>query len=213
MITFDSLEPFGSRTTTDNGTSGLFMSNQFVRNALRKSMRAKRLALSETAQQVAAQQIISPAQQLIEQYQAQQIAFYLPFKGEISPLPLIESLRPLGKQIFLPVLHPFSAHQLLFLRFDNEADLVINRFGILEPKLNVQKVLPINELEMIFVPLVACDKQHNRLGMGGGFYDRTLAQSPHLISVGLAHRFQQLEKLPIESWDMPLSHLILGGDK
>lgn len=186
------------------------MSNDEHRNALRKSMRAKRLALSPTQQQFAAQQIISPAQQIIEQYQAQNLAFYLPFDGEISPLPLIETLRQQGKTIFLPVLHPFSPHQLLFLRFDSEADLVRNRFGILEPKLDVRKVLPINQLEMIFVPLVACDKQGNRLGMGGGFYDRTLSQSPHLISVGLAHRCQQIEQLPLESWDMPLNHLIVG---
>ena len=119
-------------------------------------------------------------------------------------------LQAQGKNVYLPVLHPFSAHQLLFLRFDDEKELVPNRFGILEPKLDVQKVLPINALEMIFVPLVACDKQGNRLGMGGGFYDRTLAQSPHLISVGLAHRCQQVERLPLESWDMPLSHLIIG---
>lgn len=63
---------------------------------------------------------------------------------------------------------------------------------------------------MIFVPLVACDKQGNRIGMGGGFYDRTLANASHLISVGLAHRLQQVEALPVESWDMPLDHLILG---
>lgn len=183
---------------------------QQIRQQLRTSMRAKRLALSPAQQHFAAKQIIPSAQQLIEHYQAKHIACYLPFDGEISPLALIKMLQAQGKNVYLPVLHPFSAHQLLFLRFDDEKELVLNRFGILEPKLDVQKVLPINALEMIFVPLVACDKQGNRLGMGGGFYDRTLAQSPHLISVGLAHRCQQVERLPLESWDMPLSHLIIG---
>lgn len=180
------------------------------RTELRRQMRAKRLALSPAEQQHAAEQLISPALALIERYQAQHLAFYLPFNGEISPLPLMEKLRSLGKSIYLPVLHPFSPNQLLFFRFERQADLVRNAFGIEEPKLDIQKLLPVDELEMIFVPLVACDPLGNRLGMGGGFYDRTLAQSPHLISVGLAHRCQQVEQLPLESWDEPLTHLLIG---
>lgn len=210
MITFDSLEPSGSRTITDNGTSGLFMQISQQRQQLRKIMRSTRSALSEYQQHLAAQDIIFPAQQLIDHYQVTHIAFYLPFNGEISPLALIETLRTQGKQIYLPVLHPFSANQLLFLRFDDEHALERNAFGIWQPVLDVRNVLPITALEMIFVPLVACDRAGNRLGMGGGFYDRTLAQSPHLISVGLAHRCQQVEQLPLESWDMPLTHLLIG---
>ncbi|MGX3066865.1 5-formyltetrahydrofolate cyclo-ligase [Ursidibacter arcticus] len=181
------------------------------RNQLRKQMRAKRQALTLDEQRFAAQNIIPKSLELIEHYSAQHLAFYLPFNGEISPLPLIEKLRSIGKKIYLPVLHPFSSHQLLFLRFDDEADLSPNRFGILEPKLDVRKVLPISELEMIFVPLVACDTQGNRLGMGGGFYDRTLSQAKHLISVGLAHQCQQLECLPLESWDEPLDYIVIGN--
>ncbi|MBV6539917.1 5-formyltetrahydrofolate cyclo-ligase [Ursidibacter maritimus] len=181
------------------------------RNQLRKQMRAKRQALTLDEQRFAAQNIIPKSLELIEHYSAQHLAFYLPFNGEISPLPLIEKLRSIGKKIYLPVLHPFSSHQLLFLRFDDKSDLSSNRFGILEPKLDVRKVLPISELEMIFVPLVACDTQGNRLGMGGGFYDRTLSQAKHLISVGLAHQCQQLECLPLESWDEPLDYIVIGN--
>lgn len=181
-----------------------------LRQQLRQQMRAKRLALTAAQQHRSALSLIEPALQLIEQYQAKHLAFYLPFNGEISPLPLIEHLRSLNKQIYLPVLHPFSHAQLLFLHYDSDRQLVPNRFGILEPRLDVRKVLPISQLEMIFTPLVACDKQGNRLGMGGGFYDRTLAQSPHLISVGLAHHCQQVELLPIENWDMPLTHLLVA---
>ncbi|WP_373818686.1 5-formyltetrahydrofolate cyclo-ligase [Glaesserella sp.] len=181
-----------------------------LRQQLRQTMRALRLSLTPVQQTFAAQQIIPKALTLIEHYQATRLAFYLPFNGEISPIPLIERLQTLNKKIYLPVLHPFSAHQLLFLEYHSPQDLETNRFGILQPKLDVRNVLPLNELEMIFVPLVACDQQGNRLGMGGGFYDRTLAQAKHLVSVGLAHRNQQVEQLPVESWDEPLTHLILG---
>ncbi len=137
----------------------------------------------------------------------------MPFDGEISPLPLMDKLLEQGKQIYLPVLHPFSKGHLLFLKYDKnyKKSLRSNRFGIIEPQLGVRKVLPLSELDIIFSPLVACDKKGNRLGMGGGFYDRTFAQAPpNLISIGLAHQCQQVEKLPVESWDMPLDYIVLG---
>lgn len=192
-----------------NDISLLSISEQ--RNQLRKQMRAKRLALTADEQAFATQDIIPKSLALIERYSAQHIAFYLPFNGEISPLALMDRLIKQDKKIYLPVLHPFSTNQLLFLKYQGEAQLERNRLGVLQPKLDVRNVLPLNELEMIFVPLVACDKQGNRLGMGGGFYDRTLAQAKQLISVGLAHQCQQLEHLPLESWDEPLSYIVLGG--
>ncbi len=192
-----------------NDISLLSISEQ--RNQLRKQMRAKRLALTADEQAFATQDIIPKSLALIERYSAQHIAFYLPFNGEISPLALMDRLIKQDKKIYLPVLHPFSANQLLFLKYQGEAQLERNRLGILQPKLDVRNVLPLNELEMIFVPLVACDKQGNRLGMGGGFYDRTLSQAKQLISVGLAHQCQQIEHLPLESWDEPLSYIVLGG--
>ena len=87
-----------------------------------------------------------------------------------------------------------------------------NKFGILEPKLNVQNVLPLDELDILFTPLVAFDKQGNRLGMGGGFYDRTLQnwQNASFIPVGLAHQCQQVELLPIEAWDVPLHRILVA---
>lgn len=183
------------------------------RSQLRQSMRLKRQSLTASQQAQAAESIIPQALSLIESYQASHIAFYLPFNGEISPIPLMELLLQQGKKLYLPLLHPFTSGQLLFLNYDCKTSLKFNRLGIQEPMLDVRNIIPLQELEMIFTPLVACDKAGNRLGMGGGFYDRTLAQAPHLISVGLAHECQQVEQLPIESWDMPLDHIILGAAK
>ncbi|MFA9487423.1 MULTISPECIES: 5-formyltetrahydrofolate cyclo-ligase [unclassified Mannheimia] len=185
----------------------------FFRHQLRQSMRAKRLSLSESQQVHSSHSIIPHAISLIESYQASHIAFYLPFNGEISPLPLMNSLLEQGKKLYLPILHPFTSGQLLFVNYHCKTSLKFNRLGIQEPVLDVRNIIPLQELEMIFTPLVACDNAGNRLGMGGGFYDRTLAQAPHIISVGLAHECQQVEQLPIESWDMPLNHIILGASK
>ncbi|HHW7518690.1 5-formyltetrahydrofolate cyclo-ligase [Mannheimia haemolytica] len=184
-----------------------------LRSQLRQAMRLKRQSLTASQQAQAAESIIPQALSLIESYQASHIAFYLPFNGEISPLPLMEQLLQQGKKLYLPLLHPFTSGQLLFLNYNCKTSLKFNRLRIQEPVLDVRNIIPLQELEMIFTPLVACDKAGNRLGMGGGFYDRTLAQAPHLISVGLAHECQQVEQLPIESWDMPLDHIILGAAK
>lgn len=186
-------------------THSLTISQQ--RQRLRKQLRQQRKQLSPAEQQFANFALIDPACRLIERYQAQHIAAYLPFDGEISPLPLFEKLANSGKSLYLPVLHPFSKGQLLFLRYQAD-QLRSNRFGILEPMLDVRNVLPLPLLDLIFVPLVGCDKALNRLGMGGGFYDRTL---PHTkaVRVGLAHRCQQVEQLPTEPWDQPLDELIV----
>lgn len=185
-------------------------SNQDLRSQLRQIMKIKRKNLTEDQQAKAAKSIIPQALSIIHHYQSQHIALYLPFDGEISPVPLMDILLAQGKKIYLPILHPFTSGQLLFINYHCKTSLKYNRFKIQEPILDIRNVIPLSQLEMIFTPLVACDKVGNRLGMGGGFYDRTLSQAPHIISVGLAHQCQQVEQLPIENWDIPLNHIILG---
>lgn len=182
------------------------------RQALRKYMRAKRLQLSPAEQQQAEQRICQQALALIEQHKAQTIALYLAFNGEISTALLIETLWQQGKTVCLPRLHPFSAGYLLFFRYQPQSVLQHNRFGIAEPTLDLTALVPQTELDMIFTPLVAFDSQGNRLGMGGGFYDRTLQhwQQKNFIPIGLAHQCQQVEQLPIEHWDVPLAQILVG---
>ena len=111
-----------------------------------------------------------------------------PFDGEISTDKLIKTLWAQDKHVYLPVLHPFNPNHLLFLRYLPDTPMLKNKFGIWEPKLNVQNVLPLDELDILFTPLVAFDKQGNRLGMGGGFYDRTLQnwQNASFYSCGIS---------------------------
>ena len=182
------------------------------RQQLRRQIRKIRQKMTALEQAQAEQRITEQALQLIEQRQAQHIALYLSFDGEISTALLIQTLWQQGKSVYLPVLHPFSSGNLLFLRYQAQTPLHINQFGIQEPRLDVRQVLPLNELDIIFTPLVAFDQQGNRLGMGGGFYDRTLQQwqQKSFIPVGLAHQCQQVEKLPVESWDIPLERILIG---
>ena len=185
---------------------------QTLRNQLRQQIRKTRANLTALQQQQAEDSITQQALAFIEERNAQHIALYVSFDGEISTDKLIKILWAQGKQVYLPVLHPFNPNHLLFLRYLPDTPMLKNKFSIWEPKLNVQNVLPLEELDILFTPLVAFDKQGNRLGMGGGFYDRTLQhwQKSPFIPVGLAHQCQQVEQLPTEAWDVPLHQILVA---
>ena len=185
---------------------------QTLRNQLRQQIRKTRANLTALQQQQAEDSITQQALALIEERNAQHIALYVSFDGEISTEKLIKTLWAQNKYVYVPVLHPFNPNHLLFLRYLPDTPMLKNKFGIWEPKFNVQNVLPLDELDILFTPLVAFDKQGNRLGMGGGFYDRTLQnwQNSSFIPVGLAHQCQQVEQLPTEAWDVPLHQILVA---
>ncbi|WP_028022953.1 5-formyltetrahydrofolate cyclo-ligase [Enterovibrio calviensis] len=182
------------------------------RQALRKHIRHQRRSLSEQDQQYAAAQLLMRFQQSDSVSQAKHIALYLSVDGEIDTTPLIEHCWITGKSVYLPVLHPFSAGHLLFLHYHQQSILLPNRYGILEPKLDVRDVLPVDKLDLICTPLVAFDQTGQRLGMGGGYYDRTLAPwyetQQGAKPLGVAHDCQQVDALPIEAWDVPLPEIL-----
>ena len=181
-----------------------------MRQQIRKSIRTARKQLSHDEQRIAAQQIMHNALQHPKIIEAKNIALFLSFDGEIDTRPLINALWQQQKNVYLPVLHPFNSHNLLFLRYSPETPLVKNRFNIEEPPLDVRYVLPLEQLDIMMIPLVAFDNKGQRLGMGGGFYDRMLVnwQKKGFIPIGLAHDCQQVETLPIAYWDIPLPEII-----
>ncbi len=150
--------------------------------------------------------------QLPEIKSAQHIAIYLSADGELDTKPLIESLWQQGKSIYLPVIHPFSKGQLLFLQYIDDEQLIYNKYGILEPALDIRFLKPVRELDVICTPLVGFDSVGHRLGMGGGYYDRTLSRwfstGEGAKPIGIAHDCQHVEHLPVESWDIPLPKIV-----
>ncbi|MDP5253937.1 MULTISPECIES: 5-formyltetrahydrofolate cyclo-ligase [unclassified Vibrio] len=184
---------------------------QNTRQSIRQIIRARRAQLSSQEQQDAARQLVTQCQR-VEEFQHQNIALYLSVDGELETRPLIEWLWQQGKNLFLPVIHPFSKGQLLFLHYRPDSRMVANRYGILEPKLAKNDICPIKYLDVICTPLVAFDDKGQRLGMGGGYYDRTLAPWFHQglgpKPLGIAHDNQWVETLPTEAWDVPLPKIV-----
>ncbi|QSX37945.1 5-formyltetrahydrofolate cyclo-ligase [Shewanella sedimentimangrovi] len=178
-----------------------------ARSAIRKDIRSHRKALTPDEQHTASRAAASHVLDCLPH--AQRVALYLENDGELGTRPLIEALWAKGCETYLPVLHPFAEGHLLFIHYEADTQMTANVYGIPEPKLSVQRLCPANQLDAIITPLVAFDSTGNRLGMGGGFYDRTLANLPDRVKViGLAHDCQRLPALPVEAWDVPLPMIV-----
>lgn len=142
---------------------------------------------------------------------SQHIGAYMANDGEIDPGFLIEKLQSHQKQISLPRIDSTGESILSFSPYKPNTKMIKNRFGIDEPV--GKTTLNMASIDLILLPLVAFDVNGNRLGMGGGFYDRTFSlkqQSrdwgPKLV--GLAHDCQQTSELTTESWDIPLDGIL-----
>ncbi|EBK6838712.1 TPA: 5-formyltetrahydrofolate cyclo-ligase [Salmonella enterica subsp. enterica serovar Javiana] len=180
------------------------------RQEIRRMIRQRRRALTPEQQRRFGQQAAARMLSFPPVVMAHTVAVFLPFDGELDTQPLIEQLWQAGKRVYLPVLHPFSPGNLLFLHYHPQSALVTNRLKIREPRLDVRDVLPLAKLNVLVTPLVAFDEGGQRLGMGGGFYDRTLQnwQQHKILPVGYAHDCQLVEKLPVEEWDIPLPAVV-----
>lgn len=139
------------------------------------------------------------------------ISLYLPTDGEIDPRLLLRAAQRRGKATYLPVLSAWPRTKMVFQRVRPGDRLLPNRFRILEPRVNAHHQRQVWALDLVLLPLVGFDDVGGRLGMGGGFYDRSLAylarrqswRKPTLL--GLAHECQKVERLAQASWDVPLA--------
>jgi 5-formyltetrahydrofolate cyclo-ligase len=180
------------------------------RPQLRRLLRQKRRALSASAQRQAAQGLYRQLAQQPQFRRARHIALYLPNDGEIDPRPLLREAQRRGKRIYLPVLSAWPRTKMVFQRITRHEKLAGNRFRILEPRPQPARQRKIWALDLVLLPLVGFDDRGGRLGMGGGFYDRSLAylrqrknwHKPTLL--GLAHECQRVDALAMASWDVPL---------
>ncbi len=182
------------------------------KKAIRQQYREKRLNLPAYRQQLASYAIAEKVLRKVSAIQrAETIAFYIAQEGEIDLLPLMLYCLKQGRQCYLPVLDKPEENKLCFARWIPGQSMSQNKFGIAEPVVPSHHILSAADMDLIFMPLVAFDGSGNRLGMGGGYYDRTLAESdkecsgsssqkPFLVATG--HDVQYIPHLPRDSWDI-----------
>ena len=179
---------------------------------LRRKLRKQRKRVSRFEQRQSEQKIIYLLSHYPNFNSSKHIGIYLDAFGEIYTKKLIEYAFSKGKKVYLPkicnmnkhlVWIPITRHQYRNKRFAHHP------LGMKEPM--ATRGMSATKLDLVIMPLLACDYLGTRIGMGGGFYDRTLSRAfkyPH--RVGLAHSFQFThEKLKREKWDKPLDALII----
>lgn len=142
------------------------------------------------------------------------IGAYLSNDGEAGTERMIQEIWRQQKHCYLPILCEQPRRQLQFGEYTPQTPLTSNKYGIPEPPAEPGKLREPWRLDMVLVPLVAFDSSGNRLGMGGGYYDRTFAfrlagkRPPTPILIGVAFECQRRERLPAQDWDVPLDAVV-----
>jgi 5-formyltetrahydrofolate cyclo-ligase len=189
-----------------------------MRKDLRKNLRARRRALNPSQQKQAAQQLLRKLRAHPIFLRSKHIAFYMADDGEICLHYLMIAAEKMGKHCYLPILHPLKQNRLWFGLYRKGDTLFANRFGLAEPCAAKSRT-PAWALDLVLMPLVGFDRYGNRLGMGGGFYDRTFSfrkttsensrtvRPKYPVLMGVAHHCQEVTGLTGESWDITLDYI------
>jgi len=129
---------------------------------------------------------------------------YYPYNNEVDAINILKNLEKQNYQISLPKIKKNS--QMDFFFWSIKDPLEVNKYGIPEP-ISSKIVYP----SFLLVPLVAFDKNLNRVGYGGGFYDRyikKIKKTKKIITIGLAYSFQKVNKVPINKFDSNLDFIV-----
>jgi len=185
-------------------SDSLLTRQQFRRHALQQ-----RRQLTYFQQQSAEKALCRRIRGFPPYRQARFICVYMSVASELSTAALLTMAGRDGKRCYVPVLHPWQPHKMVFVLYRAGERLRRNRWGIAEPALGLQNHLAADQFDLVMMPLVAFDQQGRRLGMGQGFYDRAFAfrrdTTCKPLLLGLAHECQQtLQPLPAQPWDVDM---------
>ena len=181
---------------------------------LRQQLRRQRATQSVKQQRALSARMVQHLQRSSLWCKARHIALYLPVRGEADPRKLRQYALP-HQRFYLPVLAPCRRGALWFVRWDEQTRFRQNRFRIPEPFAHYHQQRTARALDLIITPLLGFDATGTRMGMGGGFYDRTFAfkrfakpyrQRPLLV--GYAFDFQKVNGLTRQPWDVALDAVV-----
>ena len=174
--------------------------------ALRDRLREVRHHISQHERNAAAQAICEHGETLMSRLARQVVSGFWPIRDEINITPLLIQLHEAGLTCALPIVETRQA-PLVFRQWQPGDLLQKSSFGLHQPLAEATSVTP----QILIVPLLAFDQEGMRLGWGGGYYDRTLAQlrvSSGVIAVGVGYSAQQVDKLPSGPHDQRLDYMM-----
>ncbi|MEN8255570.1 MAG: 5-formyltetrahydrofolate cyclo-ligase [Verrucomicrobiota bacterium] len=171
---------------------------------IRKQIKAKRKALDVQWLEAASIRVVGNLLSLEVFRSSETVALYMAIAGEVNLDPLFPKCRELGKRTCIPV---FNAEKKLYEMTEimPETECSTGHYGIREPL--SPALFPMRKIDLVVVPGVAFDRKGNRLGRGGGYYDRLL-EGFSGASVAVAFDFQVLPQIPLEPHDKPVDVLV-----
>lgn len=181
-----------------------------IRAELRTHFRNQRRSIDAKAQALAAAKVSDLVDQIPEMKAAKTVAFYWPIDGELNPLPLMREHLRQGLRCTLPVTGAASSGGLQFQWVKATTRFQKDRFGIPTPCHVASAIVEAEAHDVMITPCVGFTREGNRLGFGGGYYDRLFAKLPKsVLRVGLAHHCQEITTSWVpSSWDQPLDIII-----
>ncbi|MBW7569809.1 MAG: 5-formyltetrahydrofolate cyclo-ligase [Succinivibrio sp.] len=183
-------------------------SSKEQRNLLRQEILAKRRQLTAKESAQAGLSILKTIMQMNVFKRTVNVASYISLSGELCTQDMNEYFMT-RHHLCLPYMVTGQKGKMDFYSFKKGDELVENRFHILEPKNQPENLVLEDKIDVIVVPLVAFDNKGNRMGMGGGYYDRMLKKvRKDCLVIGVAYEFQQVDELLVEEWDMPMDIVI-----
>ncbi len=178
-----------------------------MKHHFRSKIKATLQAMPSRQAEQKAQQACDAAVELPEFAQASTIMAYMTIPNEIDVSQIIQAAWNQGKTVLVPVVSTEPREMFAVELRSLEAGLKVSSYGILEP--HDSKPWPVDQIDLVIVPALAFDRQGNRLGRGGGFYDRFLAQENfHAITCEIAFQEQLLDNIPTDHHDQPVNLLV-----
>lgn len=146
---------------------------------------------------------------LPEFIRAKTVMFYVSTDGEVETRPMIRETLKTGKDVAVPVVLTEKSRMIVSQIKDLKKDLGKGPYGIYQPKASrIRQIRPAG-VDLVVVPGVCYDRYGNRIGRGGGYYDKFLRDLPKKVpSIGIAFKFQITRRLPRLAHDIPVSKVI-----
>jgi len=173
---------------------------------IRATMRAARCRLASTQRRDWDERINRLLVDFVKRRRAGVVAAFVAFDGEPDLAPALEELDRRGIRVSLPLVTETPARPVLcFRQWSPDSEMQPNRYGIAEPMGTLE--VGLQEMDLVLIPMVAWDARGGRLGMGASFYDRLfepLADQHRPYRLGVAYQMQQVERIPLDPWDIRL---------
>ncbi|MFQ5588276.1 MAG: 5-formyltetrahydrofolate cyclo-ligase [Nitrospiria bacterium] len=180
------------------------MNDLEIKQLIRRKQRLLRAALSTTDRQLKSREIANRLIGSSPFKKAGSIHLYLSIQDEVSTTQLVDAAHQLTKRIAVPVVDAHNRNLAFSELSSTKADILeTGPFGVLQPRPRFRKPMRVDEIDLWVLPGLAFDVRGNRLGYGGGYYDRVLHRHQKPV-IALAFEIQIVPQLPVETTDVPM---------